>query len=290
MLPPELSLSHTPKVFISHSKTNRRRAARLRSRLVANGVEVWFDDWDVFVGHDLSDAVYDGVRACDFLAVILTRASISSTWVQREINAARKRELEEQKVILLPLLFERVALPAELQTTLYADFTVFERGFEKLMQIVGPTRGIGSTDATVLEAARRAFLQTGSGQIGLPHSTVTNFAAARLARSVAMPVSEAAKWSDDHATEPGGATINIVLELRSANLRIPITVNAERRIGALLSWILRLLSAPNTFSTAAATYFLTCNGRALELSATLTEEGIENGASVQVGCYTYAIE
>lgn len=45
------------KVFISHSKRNRRRAKRVAVALQGLGLDVWFDEWEMLVGHNLADQI-----------------------------------------------------------------------------------------------------------------------------------------------------------------------------------------------------------------------------------------
>ena len=60
------------KVFISYSSKNRLRALRLAQKLLEHDVQVWYDRWNILIGQSIVDSIYDGIRACDYLAVILT--------------------------------------------------------------------------------------------------------------------------------------------------------------------------------------------------------------------------
>ena len=50
-------------------------------------------------------------------------ASIDSPWVTRELDIASNREIEEGRVVVLPLLVEKVDLPGFLKGKFYGDFT-----------------------------------------------------------------------------------------------------------------------------------------------------------------------
>jgi len=76
----------------------------------------------------------------DYFAVILSRHSVRSEWVQRELQVAMQRELQERKVVVLPLLLEAVEMPPFLRDKLYADFTTPENcdaTFPKLLEALG---------------------------------------------------------------------------------------------------------------------------------------------------------
>jgi hypothetical protein len=47
------------KVFVSYSSKNRLRALRLAEQLLAHGVEVWYDEWEILVGHPILDSIYE---------------------------------------------------------------------------------------------------------------------------------------------------------------------------------------------------------------------------------------
>ena len=121
------------KVFISHSSHNRKRAEKLAQALRKLKMEVWYDEWNILVGHNLLDQIYEGIRKSDYLVVILTKASIKSKWVKRELDAALIHEIEAGGTKVIPLLFEKCQIPTTLKTKAYADFTIsFEKGLAQL--------------------------------------------------------------------------------------------------------------------------------------------------------------
>lgn len=50
----------TYDVFISYSSGERSVAEKIAQRLRSDGFQVWYDEWEVLVGHDIVDKVYDG--------------------------------------------------------------------------------------------------------------------------------------------------------------------------------------------------------------------------------------
>lgn len=121
-------------VFISHSSKDIEQARKLANALIEKGVEVWFDKWEILVGHSIIDKVYEGIRRSDYLAIILTKESVKSRWVQAELNQARKKEIESGRTIVLPLLFEECELPECLQDKHHADFRDFQTGMSDLLK------------------------------------------------------------------------------------------------------------------------------------------------------------
>jgi tetratricopeptide (TPR) repeat protein len=111
-----------PDIFVSYSSKDRYHAERLVSDLRVNGISVWYDQNELLVGHNIVDQVYDGIRNSTYLAIILTPHSVVSQWVREEMTFAKVREIEEGKVRILPLLFERCDRPDALRAKKYADF------------------------------------------------------------------------------------------------------------------------------------------------------------------------
>ena len=75
-------------------------------------------------------------RSCDYLVVVLSRASITSQWVSREIELGIKAESSNQ-MSLLPIKIDPVKPPDMLATRLIADFSVsYESGFSQLIGLV----------------------------------------------------------------------------------------------------------------------------------------------------------
>ncbi len=117
-------LSKKYDVFISYASHDRAFAERIAEELKSKGHQIWYDDWEVLVGHDVVDRVYEGIRDSRFLLVLLSEKSVKSRWVQQEINAARIREIESGATIVLPVIIEANAkqlIPESLKTKRYAD-------------------------------------------------------------------------------------------------------------------------------------------------------------------------
>lgn len=111
-----------PSVFISYSNKDRQFVERLASDLKATGLRVWYDQWELKVGDSLISKISAGIRAQDYLVVVLSRSSVTSEWVRKELSAALMRELNEKRVIVLPVLIENCEIPPLISDKVYADF------------------------------------------------------------------------------------------------------------------------------------------------------------------------
>jgi hypothetical protein len=124
-------------IFISYSHQNRDFADRLARQLVQNHVHVWLDRWEFHVGDSLLSKIQDAITGASALLVVLSRASVESAWCQKEINSGLLRELEERRVIVLPVLVEDCRIPIFLREKIHADFrTDFDDGLRTILEAV----------------------------------------------------------------------------------------------------------------------------------------------------------
>lgn len=126
-------------VFISYSSADQSFAKKLAHDLDNSGVGVWFDKWEILVGDSIVSKINQGIQKNDFLAVIISPDSISSSWVEKELNAALMRELSERSVVVLPILYRDCDIPPLLIDKRYADFRLnYRSGLNELLQAILP--------------------------------------------------------------------------------------------------------------------------------------------------------
>ncbi|WP_203368849.1 toll/interleukin-1 receptor domain-containing protein [Cysteiniphilum marinum] len=111
------------RVFLSHSHDDKPFARKLATSLRASGHGVWIDEAEINIGDSLIEKIRDGIDEVDYVAAILSSNSINSAWVTKELDLASNREIEEGRIVVLPLLIEKVNLPGFLKGKFYGDFT-----------------------------------------------------------------------------------------------------------------------------------------------------------------------
>ena len=89
------------------------------------------------IGDSLIDKIRTGIDNMDYLAVILTPNSVSSKWVQEEVDIAMNQGIAGRRVKVLPLLLEHCDLPGFIIGKAYADFTDPSNYGRALSQILG---------------------------------------------------------------------------------------------------------------------------------------------------------
>jgi TIR domain len=109
------------KVFISHSSKDKPFVRRLAQRLWREGYQVWLDEKELVPGDALATRLSDALKEARVVIVVVTPASRRSKWLAFELNKATER-MVKGKCRVIPVLNGRVALPAELEGVVYADF------------------------------------------------------------------------------------------------------------------------------------------------------------------------
>lgn len=126
-----------PRVFLSHSTQDKDFVENLASRLTKAGLDVWYDKWEIRVGDSIAEKIEDGISASDFLIVVLSKNSVKSPWVRRELDAAITREISRKGAYILPVLAENCEIPPLLAGKRYANFTTTpDQAFEELIEAV----------------------------------------------------------------------------------------------------------------------------------------------------------
>ncbi len=121
-------------VFLSHSSADKTLARRIAVDLSMSGVSVWFDEWEILVGHSISQRIERGLDDADFVVVLLSGPSVTSGWVQKEWQSRIGDEALSHGVHVLPVLAGVCEIPRLLRDKRYADMrTDYERGFADLL-------------------------------------------------------------------------------------------------------------------------------------------------------------
>lgn len=136
-------------VFLSHSSADRDFVRRLGADLRESGVHVWIDEAEIQVGDSLIRKIGDGINEVDYLAVVLSPSSVSSKWVNRELEIALNQEIATDNVKVLPILYRKCRIPTFLEGKVWADFTEpssYRLAVEVLLRRLLPDR-VPSMDA-----------------------------------------------------------------------------------------------------------------------------------------------
>lgn len=133
--------------FISYSSKEDAFAQRLYTDLQSNDVRCWFAPEDLKIGAKIRLSVDESIRLHDKLLLVLSQASVTSQWVEQEVERALARERKENKVILFPIRVDNMVMdmeegwPALIRNTRnIGDFTgwktydAYQKAFTRLLR------------------------------------------------------------------------------------------------------------------------------------------------------------
>lgn len=124
-------------VFISYSHSDAEVVNKLAAHLVKLSANVWVDTWELNVGDSILNRVQDAIQGSSALLVVLSKASVASEWCKKELSAGLMRELEEKRVVVLPVLVEDCEIPIFLREKMYADLRKdFNQGLHSIRDAI----------------------------------------------------------------------------------------------------------------------------------------------------------
>src|SRR4051794_4994800 len=88
-------------VFISYSRADEQFANRLRDRLAAKGVSVYFDR-AIVAGEDFSNGIHRALDEAKVVVVLLSQNSARSGWVDAELRMALESQAKIVPVLIGP--------------------------------------------------------------------------------------------------------------------------------------------------------------------------------------------
>ena len=126
------------ELFLSHASPNRRFVERLARALKERGVRFFYSKRHIVGARQWHDELGDALARCDWFVLVLSKASVKSIWVKRELLFAL--EASQYRDRILPVLLEKCAadkLSWTLSAFQHIDFTdSFDDGFTALLAAI----------------------------------------------------------------------------------------------------------------------------------------------------------
>src|SRR4051812_30552122 len=92
------------EVFLSHASPDRELADRLAGTLRRHNLPIWYSPTNIVGAQQWHDEIGAALDRCDWFVVLLTRSSVQSMWVKRELMFALQQNRYESHIV--PLLVE----------------------------------------------------------------------------------------------------------------------------------------------------------------------------------------
>jgi len=119
--------------FISFAGNDRNFVDKISDDLQREGIRCWIAPEEMKMGDAIRQEVNQLIRIQDKLLVVLSKFSIESPWIQKELQAALAEERNQNRPVLFPLRLANSGMDAEKkwlanlqQTHQMYDFTAWE--------------------------------------------------------------------------------------------------------------------------------------------------------------------
>ena len=89
--------------FLSYASADDKFVRRLVSDLRSAGIPCWLDRNDMPIGGHISQELHRGLAGQDKVLLVLSKNSIGSPWVQKELQQATELERERRRDVLFPI-------------------------------------------------------------------------------------------------------------------------------------------------------------------------------------------
>jgi TIR domain len=93
----------TYDVFLSYSSKDKAVVRAVAERLRADGLCVWFDEWEIKPGHNIPAKIEEGLEYSRVLVLCMSAQVFGSDWVQLESQTFRFRDPLNQERRFIPL-------------------------------------------------------------------------------------------------------------------------------------------------------------------------------------------
>ncbi|MCK4734125.1 MAG: toll/interleukin-1 receptor domain-containing protein [Methanophagales archaeon] len=110
------------KAFLSYQEADKEFVEALGSHLRRNGVDVFFDKWDIRGGDSVPHKIEEALVECNLFLYVLSPAATKSKWVQQEYHAFLYRKINDHSLRIVPILRKTCERPPFVAPLHYIDF------------------------------------------------------------------------------------------------------------------------------------------------------------------------
>ena len=109
--------------FLSHSSLDHDRVGSFFTDLTNLGLQSWYDEACLQPGDSLIQKLEAGVWASRHLVVFLSKNSVDSPWVKKEVNVALTQEINGRRMNVIAVRLDECEVPLFLQDKVWVDMS-----------------------------------------------------------------------------------------------------------------------------------------------------------------------
>jgi hypothetical protein len=133
--------------FISYSSKDETLAKRLHADFQDQGVRCWFAPHDMKISDNIRSRIDEAIHVQEKLLLLISEHSLTSQWVEQEVETALEKERKEHYTVLFPIRLDNTVMemnggwPVLIRNTRHiGDFTcwkehdAYQQGLERLLR------------------------------------------------------------------------------------------------------------------------------------------------------------
>jgi small GTP-binding protein len=127
-------------VFLSHSSRDKSVVRETAQRLRADGLRVWFDEWEIKPGDSIPAKIEEGLERSRVLVLCMSADAFGSDWAQLEASTFRFRDPLNRERRFIPLRLDDAPIKGSLAQFLYISWRPPDREQEypKILEACRP--------------------------------------------------------------------------------------------------------------------------------------------------------
>lgn len=147
-------------VFLSYSAQDKAVVQALAERLRADGLRVWFDNWEIRAGDSIPAKIEEGLEQSRVLVLCMSANAFGSDWAQLESYTFRFRDPLNTERRFIPLRLDATPIKGSLVWFSYINWLAEKREEEyaKLLEACRPpaTLPVAETETAREQAAEKS--------------------------------------------------------------------------------------------------------------------------------------
>ncbi|MHC4474541.1 MAG: TIR domain-containing protein [Planctomycetota bacterium] len=135
-------------VFLSHSGKDKAVVRELAGRLKADGVRVWFAEWQIKAGDSIPAKIEEGLERSRVLVLCMSANAFGSDWATLESQTFRFRDPLNSERRFIPVRLDEAPIKGSLAQFLYINWLTADRKQEyaKLLEACRPTAKLAAAE------------------------------------------------------------------------------------------------------------------------------------------------
>jgi TIR domain len=130
-------------IFLSHNKADKEFVGKIYEDLTSYAIRVWLDEAEIEPGDSLIGKIEEAIDTMDYLGIMLSPNSVSSSWVREEVRMAMHEQIRGKKIKVIPISIKNCELPGFLREKRYIDFrdSTAQSYQEGMRQLISKLKG-----------------------------------------------------------------------------------------------------------------------------------------------------